>query len=179
MNYLCYDLETTGLNCRECEIVQFSALLLNEKLEVVSTFNVFHATEVSDYILNLHGKTQEFYYVHGLSKKNFIKTIEDIVNNNKVDTLIGHNSIRFDNTWLSWHTELDTRNYSQVDTLVNENRILGCDKYGNLPNGRKVSRTLKSSCERHGIEFDEEAAHDGLYDCTKTLELYKKQLEVK
>lgn len=51
---MCYDLETTGLNYSQDEIVQFSAIFIDENHNEVERVNVFHATTVSDYILNLH-----------------------------------------------------------------------------------------------------------------------------
>lgn len=174
MSYiLCYDLETTGLKHTTDEIVQFSGIVLDMQLNEVETINIFHATPVSDFLLKLHGKTQEFYNEVGTDKTTFISNIEAVFNKYDFKYIMGHNIKGFDNKWLIHHTNVDSNVFlNSVDTMEIEQKFLGCDNYGNMPDGSKVKRTLKESCLRHGVSFDDDAAHDGLYDCTKTLELY-------
>lgn len=46
MNYVVFDVETTGTGSKD-EVVQFSALLLNEKLKLQKVYNCFCSTQVT------------------------------------------------------------------------------------------------------------------------------------
>lgn len=171
-----YDLETTGLDYKENEIVQFSAIIVDNNNNKIDEFNIFHATPVSDFLLELHGKTQEFYNNNGVKKDDFIILVETALRKYDIEMICGHNIIHFDNKWMLHHFNVADifENAIITDTIVREREIQNINKYGIPKNGDgpKVSTKLSACCERYCITFNEDEAHDGLYDCIKTMELY-------
>ncbi len=181
MNNICmwYDLETTGLLHQNPEIVQFSVLLVNQKTEeVLKEINIFHKTDIGDYLFSVHGQEyQDKVNEEGLETEEFYNKIKEVIIKANPNAFGGHNIREFDNLLLK--RKLDCKYLlmllKQHDTRIYEQNILGCDKYGKLPNGQKVKTTLEACCERHEVPFDPNEAHDGLYDVHKSFELYLKQ----
>lgn len=97
MNYLFFDLETTGL-ARTSDILEFGGLLCDENLKIIRVYNEYflHDEPVPASAINVHGLTSQ--KLEFLASRDFISAAPDIFNivSQKDIYYCGHNVIRYD-----------------------------------------------------------------------------------
>lgn len=164
-NYVVLDIETTGLNPRENEIIELSALKV-ENNRVVKQFSTLVKPEgrISSYITNLTGITQSMTE-NAPDIKSAIKLFSDFCSDS---IIMGHNvkfDISFINTNLEKHHNTHFSN-DYVDTLRLARIYLKT-----LPN-RKLG-TIASF-----FNLDTTGMHRGLKDCIVTNICFQKMKEM-
>jgi len=164
MEYVVFDIETTGLDTLNDRIIEIGALKIKDDL-VVGEFNrlINPGILIPEIVTRINGITNEMVVNEdypGVVLSQFSKFIEG------VDFLIGHNAIRFDYPFLKSEFE---RNYvKSYDYIVKDTLRIARIKLR-----RELrSYTLKNLTAYYGIINRE--AHRALSDVYATYELYKK-----
>ncbi len=168
---ICFDLETTGLSSKDCGIVQFAALILDQDLNVIEEHNVL--INPGDVVWN-----QSAIEVHGITKekvkgcKTFVERAKYIFNLFNNRDILTHNGNVFDIQFL-------------YDKLSNVNddytlRLGDVNVFDTLYIETKISsRKLGELFKKYTGETMEDAglsAHDALSDVKATLSIFKKQM---
>ncbi|MBU5250243.1 3'-5' exonuclease [Coprococcus comes] len=158
-SYVCFDLETTGLDPLYNEIIEIGALKVRDGKVAERFMEFIHPQEeISPMITNLTGITNEMVANARPADaviSDFLKFCED-------DVLIGHN-VGFDYSFMkSGASNLGlTFEKFGIDTFKIAQRTLK-----SLP-----SKSLSSLCEYYQIE--NKAAHRAYYDALATAKLYQ------
>ncbi|MCK5762257.1 MAG: 3'-5' exonuclease [Candidatus Izimaplasma sp.] len=167
MEYVVFDIETTGLDTLNDQIIEIGALRIKDN-EVVGEFDelINPGITIPFEITNINGISNEMVAdkdYPGVVLRRFHKFIEG------VDFLIGHNAIRFDYPFLKEEfrrNSIRSNDYMVKDTV----RIARVKLRRELR-----SFTLKNLTHHYGIINRE--AHRALSDVYATYELYKKLLQ--
>ena len=164
-----YDTETTGLDLAKDEIVQLSAVRLNEKGEIVATLDkmVVPTIPISQGAYETHGFDMDYILSHGgTDAKTALEEFATFVDG---CVLVGHNSLRFDGPLIRRQCKQQGLPplpiVGEYDTMTMSKTFLS-----GLPNHK-----LSTLCERYGIV--NEAAHNALGDITATAKVLWKMLE--
>lgn len=167
-NIVVFDVESTGINTTEDEIVQIAAIKINNKGEVIESFQKFLVPNkpVGDSYL-VHGFSDEFLKKNGEDKntvlKNFLEFIEDTV-------VIGHN-VTFDITILNSELErlnLNKSNFkAYYDTLDIARRF-----YPNL-----VNHKLETLSRLFNTEI--KSSHNAMDDILATKDVFMVMIKEK
>lgn len=164
-NYVVLDIETTGLNPKENEIIELSALKV-ENNEIIAEFSTLVKPSgiISSYITNLTGISQSMTK-SAPDIKEAIKLFADFCSNN---VIVGHN-VKFDigfinNNLLEFYNQPFVNDY--VDTLRLARIYLP-----SLPN--KKLGTIAAY-----FNFDTTGMHRGLKDCVVTNLCFQKMKEI-
>lgn len=183
MIYMAYDTETTGFaNDPKAETVQFAAKFMKQigeyEFELLEEVEFKKQVKITDFLLKTGHKQVD--YDNGLTKEEYNNEIKRLLAKYKPDCFVGANIREFDNKFIKRELNAPRMLYllKQHDTLIYERLMLGLNNWSKDKNGRKVSCTVEACCNRHGIEFDPSAAHDALYDVTKTWELFLSQYKI-
>ena len=158
-SYVCFDLETTGLDPLYNEIIEIGALKVRDGKVAERFMEFIHPQEeISQMITNLTGITNEM--VANARPANAV--ISDFLEFCEDDVLIGHN-VGFDYSFMkSGASNLGlTFEKFGIDTFKIAQRTLK-----SLP-----SKSLSSLCEYYQIE--KKAAHRAYYDALATAKLYQ------
>ena len=158
-SYVCFDLETTGLDPLYNEIIEIGALKVRDGKVAERFMEFIHPQEeISQMITNLTGITNEM--VANARPANAV--ISDFLEFCEDDVLIGHN-VSFDYSFMkSGASNLGlTFEKFGIDTFKIAQRTLK-----SLP-----SKSLSSLCEYYQIE--NKAAHRAYYDALATAKLYQ------
>ena len=164
MEYVVFDIETTGLDTYNDRIIELGAVRVKDDV-VVGEFNrlINPGITIPFVVTNINGITNEMVADEdypGVVLSHFNKFIEGS------DFLIGHNSIRFDYPFLQSEFKrnfVKSKDYLVKDTL----------RIARLKLGRRLrSFTLQNLAQFYGIENRE--AHRALSDVYATYELFKK-----
>ncbi len=164
MEYVVFDIETTGLDTENDRIVELGAIRIKDD-EVVGEFNelINPGIEIPQIVTNINGITNEMVANEdypGVVLIQFAKFIDG------VDYLLGHNAIRFDYPFLMNEFR---RNYVKSE----EYNVKDTVRIARLKLRRQLrSYSLKSITEYYGIINRE--AHRALSDVYATYEIYKK-----
>ncbi len=163
-NVVIYDLETTGLNLESDEMIQISALRLQDG----KRFNrfVLPKGEISKKALLTHGYDIEHITKNG--GKSAKEVLKDFVDFAKDAILVGHNSSYYDDVILSRQLKKEGLTLNCLgfyDTLVLAQSVLP-----NLSNYK-----LATCCEHFGVV--NERAHDALADVEATSLVFCKLVE--
>ena len=164
MEYVVFDIETTGLDTLNDRIIELGAIRIKDN-EVVGEFSklINPGIPIPSIVTTINGITNEMVENEdypGVVLSLFNKFIEG------VDFLIGHNAIRFDYPFLKSEFK---RNYvKSIDYYVKDTVRIARIKL------RRQMRnySLKSLTEYYGIVNRE--AHRALSDVYATYELYQK-----
>ena len=189
MKYLFFDLETTGFGFDKCAIIQLGGIIVDVDVDLnmkpIDAINLKmkpnngqmvdqRSLEINGYSLNdlMSFQTQEEAF------KKFIKFIEKHVDRfNKTDklTLVGYNSLHFDQDFLrQWFYNNGNKFYgayfwsNSIDVLSEASRYL--TNYRPAMLNFKLGTVAKTL----GIETEEESLHDGLYDVKITYKIFNK-----
>ena len=158
-SYVCFDLETTGLDPLYNEIIEIGALKVRDGKVAERFMEFIHPQEeISQMITNLTGITNEMV----ANARPADAVISDFLEFCEDDVLIGHN-VGFDYSFMkSGASNLGlTFEKFGIDTFKIAQRTLK-----SLP-----SKSLSSLCEYYQIE--NKAAHRAYYDALATAKLYQ------
>ena len=158
-SYVCFDLETTGLDPLYNEIIEIGALKVRDGKVAERFMEFIHPQEeISPMITNLTGITNEMV----ANARPADAVISDFLEFCEDDILIGHN-VGFDYSFMkSGASNLGlTFEKFGIDTFKIAQRTLK-----SLP-----SKSLSSLCEYYQIE--NKAAHRAYYDALATAKLYQ------
>ena len=158
-SYVCFDLETTGLDPLYNEIIEIGALKVRDGKVAERFMEFIHPQEeISPMITNLTGITNEMV----ANARPADAVINDFLEFCEDDVLIGHN-VGFDYSFMkSGASNLGlTFEKFGIDTFKIAQRTLK-----SLP-----SKSLSSLCEYYQIE--NKAAHRAYYDALATAKLYQ------
>lgn len=158
-SYVCFDLETTGLDPLYNEIIEIGALKVRDGKVAERFMEFIHPQEeISPMITNLTGITNEMV----VNARPADAVISDFLEFCEDDVLIGHN-VGFDYSFMkSGASNLGlTFEKFGIDTFKIAQRTLK-----SLP-----SKSLSSLCEYYQIE--NKAAHRAYYDALATAKLYQ------
>nr|WP_294494696.1 3'-5' exonuclease [uncultured Mediterraneibacter sp.] len=158
-SYIAFDVETTGLNPLENEIIEIGALKVREG-KVAERFMEFikPAGSISASITSLTGITDEM--VAGARSR--CDVIADFLDFCEDDVLIGHN-VSFDYSFMKCSAAADGRPFEKmgIDTL----------KIAQKVHRELDSKSLGSLCAYYNIE--NKSAHRAYHDALATAKLYQ------
>ncbi len=161
-DYICVDLETTGLNPKEDKIIEIGAVKVRNG-QVVDTFETFlnPGMQLEERITNLTGITDEML----VGAPDIGTCLPDFLEFAGEDILLGH-SVLFDYSFLKKAAVNCKMTFERqgIDTLKIARKF--------LPD--LESRSLGFLCEHYRISHN---AHRALADAHATVELYNKLCE--
>jgi DNA polymerase III epsilon subunit family exonuclease len=171
-NFAFIDIETTGLNLLEHEIIEIGCVLTTPELELIEEFELKikpkHIEKADPVALKVnHYNEENWKSAHGLegAMKILAKKTKDCI-------MVGHN-VAFDAGFLEHafnETEIaNMMHYHKLDTVS-----ISWAKMHNDPDLEHFS--LREMCVRFGIK--NERAHTALSDACATFELYKKLMSL-
>lgn len=189
MKYLFFDLETTGFGFDKCAIIQLGGIIVDVDVDLnmkpIDAINLKMCPEYGKMIdqrsLEINGYSIEDLACFQPQKeafKKFIKFLEKHVDRfNKTDklTLVGYNSLHFDQDFLrQWFYDNGNKFYgayfwsNSIDVLSEATRY--------LMNYRPAMLNFKlgTVAKTLGIKTEEESLHDGLYDVKITYKIFNK-----
>lgn len=166
--FVLFDLETTGLNIYECEIIQISAIRV-DNLEIIDTFDTFVKPQkgIPDEITKLTGITEldvAFAPEEDTALRQFLDFVGD-------DVVAGYNIQRYDTNIVYDHCKrlFDVEfNNDYVDFIYGFKQML-------TDNGVTLKKYKETSIAEY-LGISTEGAHNGLNDCKICLEIYKRLL---
>ena len=164
-NIIVFDVESTGIDVTEDEIIQIAAIKINKNGEIIERFEKFlrNNKSVKDSV-QVHGYSDEFLLKNGEDKK---EVLEKFLHFSKDSVVVGHN-VQYDINILN--SELSRNNLNNVnlkgfyDTLDIYRRF-----YPNLIN-HKLETLSKL------FETEHKPSHDAMDDIIATSELLVKAL---
>jgi len=169
MNILWYDLETTGLKAGTNEFIQLGAIITDENLNILDTFNECCQPEMWNNIaqaaLDCNGRTIEELHTFQSQHKLMIRFINFL--NEQKYVLGGFNIDWFDNKFL---VEFFKKFEIPFDAYFIPFQSIDIYKKVKPINFGTVNRRLETLCKHFDINID---AHDALEDVKGTIELYK------
>lgn len=158
-SYIAFDLETTGLNPMENEIIEIGALKVRDG-KVAERFMEFirPRTPISSTITGITGITNEMVE----NSRPCCDVVSDFLDFCEDDVLIGHN-IAFDYSFMKCSAVREGRRFEKmgIDTL----------KIAKKTHRDLDSRSLGRLCEYYHIE--NKAAHRAYHDALATAKLYQ------
>jgi DNA polymerase-3 subunit alpha (Gram-positive type) len=158
-SYIAFDIETTGLDPQENEIIEIGALKVRDGQVAERFIEFIHPCSlISASITNLTGITNEM--VSGARPME--QVIPDFLDFCEEDILIGHN-VRFDYSFVKASAARTSLPFEKmgVDTLTIAQKV-----HKELP-----SKSLSSLCEYYHIE--NKSAHRAYHDALATAKLYQ------
>jgi len=155
-NYVCIDVETTGLNPQNDEVVEVTAIEFNRlgiKGNSISTL----CKPMAGFIPIEVSKINKITYDMVKDKPIYLESVRELIAKFVGDrVLVGHNIDDFDLGFLKITPK------STYDTLkICRKRYTGGNR-------------LKLACTRMGIKWEENLGHRSGYDVEKTIELFVK-----
>ena len=188
MKLLFFDLETTGFGYDKCAIIQLGGIVVdcdaNGELKPIDGINLKMRPRVGKWIDQRALEINKFTVDEVLSWeddreafKKFTKFLEKHVDKfNKMDKfkLVGYNSLHFDIDFLrQWFADNGDKYFGSwfwsdsIDVLSEASRYL--TTYRPIMINFKLGNVAKVM----GIDVDENALHDGLYDIKTTYKIFK------
>lgn len=167
-SFTIFDLETTGKNIYECEIIQISAIKV-ENLEIVDTFDTFVKPEngIPTEITKLTGIT-DLDVCMAPEESEALQSFLSWLGNSVV---AGYNIQRYDTNIVYDHCkqiwDIDFNN-DYVDFIYNFKEML-------LEKGAELKNYKETTIAEY-LGIDTSGAHNGLNDCKICLEIYKRLL---
>lgn len=186
MLYTVFDLETTGLNRLNNDIVQFSYIRLNERFAPIKAGNLYFYRDDMDW-------SEEAYAIHKLSK-DFLRQHKDSFEKNlctmysmlQFGHLVGHNAETFDipfaQQYMSKFGLPDLTAYSTHDTIKLFHATMGArPKLSTLVSKLGIQDSVIQNMVNYFFKEDRPADfHDARYDVAATalcfLEAHKQGL---
>ncbi|MFZ1019845.1 MAG: 3'-5' exonuclease [Minisyncoccia bacterium] len=171
-NFAFIDIETTGLNLIQNEIIEIGCVLATPTLEMIEEFEIKikpeHIENADKAALKVnHYQESDWESAYGLEKamKLFSEKVKDCI-------MVGHN-VAFDAGFLEYafnKTKLmNTMHYHKLDTVS-----IAWAKFHKDSEVEHFS--LRELCARFGIK--NERAHSALPDARASFELYKKLMSL-
>jgi len=196
--YVVWDLETTGLDPKTCEIVEVAALRIEDG-EIVDSYTAIlnHDIDIPEQASNIHGITREKAKAEGVDPVKGIERLLDLITG--WEATVTHNGHRFDIPFLLetlkrlWGPESkdvyriqDVITKNCIDTavlrkaeLLNERRMWNesfSDFSNRIMNIRAygVKFNIKQCCEDMNIDQSAVTLHRAGGDVEMTNEIYKR-----
>jgi DNA polymerase III epsilon subunit-like protein len=161
MGYTVIDFETTGLNYTQEQVIEVSALKLNEDLQEIGTFNTFVALEegkeLPQIITDLTSITP-LDLKYGMHEEIALELLMDFIG---TDTVVAQYA-PFDLAFLAHKTGFEPKRFICTKSLTSIAE----------PN---ENSSLVPTCERLGIKL--EGAHRAINDCIATAEVLRKRMD--
>lgn len=158
-SYVAFDIETTGLNPQENEIIEIGALKVRDGKVADRFIEFIHPTvSIAPAITALTGITDEM--VSGARSR--CQVVSDFLDFCENDVLIGHN-VSFDYSFMKCSAAADGLPFEKmgIDTLkIAQKALSGLE-----------SKSLGSLCEYYHIE--NKSAHRAYHDALATAKLYQ------
>lgn len=158
-SYIAFDVETTGLNPLENEIIEIGALKVRDG-KVAERFMEFirPTTSISPAITSLTGITNEMV----AEARPRCSVVADFLDFCEEDVLIGHN-VSFDYSFMKCSAAADGLPFEKmgIDTLKIAQKVLS----------ELDSKSLGSLCDYYNIE--NKSAHRAYHDALATAKLYQ------
>ena len=158
-SYVAFDVETTGLNPQENEIIEIGALKVRDGKVADRFIEFIHPTaSISPAITALTGITDEM--VAGARPR--CQVVSDFLDFCEDDVLIGHN-VSFDYSFMKCSAAADGLPFEKmgIDTLKIAQKVLASLE----------SKSLGSLCDYYHIE--NRSAHRAYHDALATAKLYQ------
>jgi DNA polymerase-3 subunit epsilon len=171
-----FDVETSGLNPNEDEIIQAYWGNYTPSGELLEGFEwiIKPSKPISQESIDIHGFTNEYLEEHGQDRGSAITEIYEVITRGGYSAIIGQNIV-FDFTFLREEFQraglspIDFRDLPVYDTLV-------IDKHNNRY--RKGNRKLITLAGHYGVTLDPERLHKADYDVEVTVNVALKQMNV-
>jgi len=160
-DYVSVDVETTGLNHQNDEVIEVTAIEFNLNGEMGETITQLCkplSGFIPPHITAINNITWEMVNDKPYFLKDGIR--EKVAGFFGRRIVVGHNVIKFDIKFL------------KIDPKAMEDTLLMCRK--RYPGGNK----LKTACQRISIQWDDKLAHRSEYDVIKCIELFVKLKEM-
>src|SRR3989344_2372312 len=171
-NFAFVDIETTGLNVRQHEIIEIGCVLTTPDLKVIEEFELKIKPEQIENADPVSLKISHYDPDRWKSAYSLEKAIKILTEKVKDSIMVGHN-VAFDSGFLeqafSQTGVSNTMHYHKLDTVS-----VAWAKMHKNPDLEHFS--LRELCLRFGIENVH--AHTALSDARATYELYKKLMEL-
>lgn len=161
-DYVCIDLETTGLN-ETAEIIELAAIHIHNE-EVIDKFDSYVkiSNEVPSGIIELTGITNEILNTKGEKLETVMKEFRLFC---KSLPLVGHNILGFDIGFIQ-------RAFQSIGMQTLNNTIIDTMRLARKRLGNSISLKLSSIAEYFGIECNN--LHNAMDDCIVTYRIYEK-----
>lgn len=188
LNYIFYDFETTGLSHGYDQVLQFAAITTDENMCELPEATIDIRCRLLPHIvpsptaLSITNVSPDLLLNQDLSNREFMHTIEEWSKQWGTAVFLGYNSIKFDENMMR-HSLYQTLH---APYLTNTNGNMRADvmrlahaaflfdpealKIPLSSKGRPIFKLGVLAAE-NGIVFDDDEAHDALYDVRKTIEL--------
>lgn len=160
-DYVVVDIETTGLNPTNNEIIEIGALRVRNN-EVVETMDVLikPEEEIPAFITNLTGITNDMVEKEGVSAFEGLATFLDFVQG---EVILGHN-VNFDISFLYDHC------LRHLGCYVDNDYMDTCYMARRLLRGKVKNNKLQTLIEYFGYDYS--GAHRAVNDCMFTHQVY-------
>ena len=171
-NFAFIDIETTGLNLLNHEIIEIGCVITNPELEVIEEFELKIKPENISSADPVALKVNHYNEEEWISALNLKEALNILCEKAKDCIMVGHN-VSFDSAFLEYafnkNEIVNTMHYHKLDTVS-----VAWAKLHNDPDFERLS--LHELCTRFDIK--NERAHSALPDARATFELYKKLMEL-
>lgn len=159
-NIIIYDTESTGLDLDKDQVVQISAIKLDNSGKIIDTFDqmVIPSVEISKGAYNTHHFDVEYIISHnGISAKEALKRFSEFV---KGGVLVGHNNLAYDKPLIK--RQLIENGLSELDVQFEFDTLVIAKQF--LPHLKNYK--LATLCEFFGVV--NESAHNAMGDIAAT-----------
>ena len=166
LEYVVFDLETTGLSTRYDHIIEFGAVIMKRGMEIKRVdILIKPPVALSTFTKNLTHITEDDLK----NAKSFAEVKDEILDLIKGRVLVAHNA-SFDYGFLN--AELNRLGLPALDNPV----IDSLDLSKNLLKSRRAYR-LGNVCRAYNVEYDEEVAHRADYDASVLASVFNLMLK--
>jgi DNA polymerase III epsilon subunit-like protein len=185
------DLETTGLDCKQHEIVDTCAIILSRRLQKINEFHVLshpdHPDTAEERALEINGYDYDTWQSNGaVTQKELAHMFSDFITNTVGDRSIrlipaGHR-VAFDVGFISalmdrFDIEVSIDNRRLIDTLVLEDCIRVARSIGEGRSTRPSAKSFEGLARKYNINMGSEY-HTARGDTHATLEVLRRQIKL-
>ncbi|MBD74032.1 MAG: hypothetical protein CMM96_00860 [Rickettsiales bacterium] len=192
---LSFDTETTGIpknfkispnnsntfNWDDARVIEIAWIISDKYGNVIKENNyIIKPTgtfNISENNKKIHGYSQDYILNNGRNIKEILTMMIDDIDKFNVNKFVAHNFDFDKNVILSEIFRMDDLTYKNIFTKPHYCTMKEGTNITKLQNRYGYKRPkLSELCKYYNIQFDENYAHNALYDTTKTLECYNKMI---
>jgi len=171
-NFAFIDIETSGLNVIEHEILEIGCVITNDKLKIISKFEIKIKPEHIENADKIALKINHYNNVDWENAKTIKEALKIFSKKVKDCIMVGQN-VAFDSGFLEYNLKKNdiknTLHYHRLDTIS--------IAWAKLHNNPKILHfSLREMCKYFDIE--NRNPHSALSDAFATYELYKKMMSI-